>query len=250
MTPYYQDEAVTIYHGDCREVLPTLAPVDHVITDPPYTERTHGMAKTNKGAGHGVKAISFAPFTDEELSAALEACGRLARRWVIASLDYAHAATFDASPPNGLRSLRVGVWVKPNPMPQISADRPAQGWEAISFFHRADAKPRWNGGGQSGVWMHPVVQNAGHPTVKPLPMVIDWVRLFTDEGDLILDPFGGSGTTAVAAKLNGRRCILVEREERYCAVAVSRIEQAQPGRLFSVEPKAKPQPLAFGEQTA
>ena len=46
-----------LWHGDCREVLPLLGQVDAVITDPPYTERTHGMAKTNAGKGHGTKAV-------------------------------------------------------------------------------------------------------------------------------------------------------------------------------------------------
>ena len=142
MTPYYEDDLVTLYHGDSREFLPTLADqsVDCVITDPPYTERTHGMAKTNKGAGHGVKAIAFAPFTEDDLTHALAECGRVTRRWVVASLDYAHAFALDVTPPTGLRSLRVGVWVKSNPMPQISADRPGQGWEAISFLHRDDVE--------------------------------------------------------------------------------------------------------------
>lgn len=227
MKPYYEDDAVTLYHGDSREILPTLADtsVDCVITDPPYTERTHGMAKTNKGRGHGVKAVTFAPFTEGDLSAALAECGRVTRRWVVASLDYAHAFALDVTPPAGLRSLRVGVWVKPNPMPQISADRPGQGWEAISFLHRDDVKPAWNGGGKAGVWTHPVVQNEGHATVKPLPMVADWVRLFTNPGDLILDPFVGSGTTLRAAKDEGRRAIGVELDERYCEIAAKRLTQ-------------------------
>jgi site-specific DNA-methyltransferase (adenine-specific) len=227
MEAYYQDDLVTLYHGDCREVLGSFADqsVDCVITDPPYTERTHGMAKTNKGSGHGVKAIGFRSFTEDDLAWALAECARLTRRWVVATLDYAHAFALDQTPPDGLRSLRVGVWVKPNPMPQISADRPGQGWEAISFLHRADVKPAWHGGGKAGVWTHPVVQGEGHPTVKPLPMVADWVRLFTDAGDLILDPFAGSGTTLRAAKDEGRRAIGVELDERYCEVIAKRLSQ-------------------------
>ena len=225
--PYYEDDWVTLYHGDSREYLSTLdaQSVDCIITDPPYTERTHGMAKTNAGKGHGVKAIGFAPFTDEQLSETLVQCGRLTRRWVIASLDYAHAFEFDRNPPKGLRALRVGVWVKPNPMPQISADRPGQGWEAILFLHRDDTKPSWHGGGRAGVWTHPVVQNTGHPTSKPLPMVADWVRLFTDAGETILDPFAGSGTTLRAAKDEGRRAVGVEIDERYCEIAARRLSQ-------------------------
>ena len=118
-----------LWHGDCREVLPLLGQVDAVITDPPYTERTHGMAKTNAGKGHGTKAVDFEALTSDELRTTLEACGQLTRRWVVATVDYAHAFGLEENPPAGLRMLRIGVWVKSNPMPQISADRPGQGWD-------------------------------------------------------------------------------------------------------------------------
>ena len=224
---YYSDDSVTLYHGDCRELLAEMPEqtVDAVITDPPYSDRTHGMAKTNKGRGHGVKAVEFASITEDELTVALAACGRVSRRWVVATLDYRHAFRVDHTPPDGLRTLRIGVWVKANPMPQISADRPGQGWEAIAFMHRADVKPVWHGGGRSGVWTHPVVQNEGHPTAKPLPMVGDWVRLFTDPGDTVLDPFAGSGTTLRAAVDNGRKAIGCELDERYCELIVKRLAQ-------------------------
>lgn len=228
MEPYYRDEQVTLYHGDCREVMASMpdTSVDCVITDPPYTERTHGMAKSNKGKGHDIKAVTFSSISDDDLSESLRECGRLTRRWVIATLDYRHAFKVDQSPPEGLRTLRIGVWVKPNPMPQISADRPGQGWEAIAFMHRADVKPAWSGGGKSGVWIHPVSQDEGHPTVKPLPMVADWVRLFTNHGDTVLDPFAGSGTTLRAAVNEGRRAVGVEIEERYCEVIAKRLAQS------------------------
>lgn len=226
-TPYYADELVTLYHGDCRDILTELpdASVDCVITDPPYDARTHKGAKTNRGKGHGVKAVHFEPFTHEQQIAYFVEMGRITRGWVIATLATSTAFEFDLMPPPGLRCLRVGAWVKPNPMPQISADRPGQGWEPILFLHRIDTKPAWNGGGKSGVWIHPVVQNGGHATVKPLPVVSDWVRLFTNPGDLILDPFAGSGTTLRAAKDEGRRAIGVELDERYCEVIAKRLGQ-------------------------
>ena len=227
MTPYYADESVTLYLGDCRELLATMPDrsVDAVITDPPYAERTHTQAKTNKGRGHGVKAVRFDSLTDAELADVLTECGRVTRRWAIATLDYRHAFHVDQQPPPGLRALRIGVWVKPNPMPQISADRPGQGWEAIAFMHRADVKPAWHGGGRAGVWTHPVAQLEGHPTAKPLPMVGDWVRLFTDHGDTVLDPFAGSGTTLRAAVDNGRKAIGCEIDERYCELIAKRLSQ-------------------------
>ena len=224
---YYEDEFVTLWHGDCRDVMANLGDrsVDCVITDPPYDARTHKGAKTNKGAGHGVKAVHFDAFTHERQIETFAELARITRRWVVTTLATSTAFRFDLDPPPGLRCLRVGAWVKPNPMPQISCDRPGQGWEPILFLHREDVKPTWNGGGRHGVWTHPVVQGEGHPTVKPLPMVADWVRLFTDPGDLILDPFAGSGTTLRAAKDEGRRAIGVELDERYCEVIAKRLSQ-------------------------
>src|SRR5699024_1914410 len=140
----------------------------------------------------------------------------LTRRWIVANIDYKHAFQLDAAPPPGLRVLRVGVWVKTNPMPQISADRPAPGWEASAYMHRADAKPAWNGGGKAGNYILPLAQNEGHPTSKPFPMVSDWVRKFTNPGDTILDPFAGSGTTLRAAVNEGRKAIGIEVDEKYC----------------------------------
>lgn len=224
---YYEDERLTLYHGDCTEVLAGMADssVKVVITDPPYTERTHSNAKTNKGKGHGVKAIEFSAFTDEDLARSLKECGRVSEGWVIATLAYQHAFELEKNPPEGLRPLRMGVWVKTNPMPQISADRPGQGWEAIAYLHRDDTKPSWNGGGTHGNYIHAVVQNEGHPTVKPLPMLQDMVRKFTKPGDTILDPFAGSGTTLRAALDEGRKAIGVEIDERYCEIIAKRVSQ-------------------------
>ena len=227
MAIYYQDDHVTLYHGDSRKALPAMADssVQAVITDPPYSENTHKMAKSNKGKGHGVKAIEFAPFTDEDLFATLTECGRVSERWVVANLDYKHAFKIDSEPLAGLRVMRIGVWVKTNPMPQISADRPGQGWEAIAYLHKESVKPSWSGGGKHGNYILPIAQNEGHPTSKPLSMVSDLVTRFTKHGDTILDPFAGSGTTLRAAKNNGRKAIGYEIDEAYCELIATRLSQ-------------------------
>jgi site-specific DNA-methyltransferase (adenine-specific) len=168
---------------------------------------------------------AFASITDEELRDAFSECGRVTRRWVIANLAYQHAFAYDTEPPTGLRVLRLGVWVKTNPMPQISGDRPGQGWESIAYMHRTDEKPIWYGGGRHGNFMLPVQQGEGHPTVKPLAMVGAWVRDFTEHGNTVFDPFAGSGTTLRAAVNEGRKAIGVELEERYCELIASRLSQ-------------------------
>lgn len=227
MKLYYEDERVTLYHGDALEVLGSLPNLsaDAVITDPPYTERTHAKAKSNKGEGHDARVMDFDSFSEADLMAALAECGRVTRRWVVATLAYQHSFKLEERPPPGLRMMRIGAWVKTNPMPQISADRPGTGWESIAYMHREDTKPAWNGGGRAGNYVLPVVQNEGHPTVKPLSMVQDFVRRFTNPGDVILDPFTGSGTTLRAAIDEGRKAIGVEIDERYCELIATRISQ-------------------------
>lgn len=227
MQPYYQDELVTLYHGDSREGIAAMddKSVAVVITDPPYSANTHAMAKTNRGKGHGTKAVHFDSITVEDLEQVFVDLGRVTSSWVVSNLDYKHAFQFDWQPPEGLRMLRVGVWVKPNPMPQISGDRPGQGWEAIAFMHREDVKPKWNGGGRAGVWTAPTAQNIGHPTSKPLSMIRDWVKLFTNPGDTILDPYAGSGTTLRAAADEGRKAIGYEIDEKFCEIIAKRMGQ-------------------------
>lgn len=226
-TPYYSDEFVTLYHGDAFEIMLTFADrsVDLVVTDPPYDDRTHGMARTNKGRGHGNRAIHFTAFDHAKQTSTFAELGRITRRWVVSTLATSDAFAFDLEPPPGLRCLRVGVWLKSNPMPQISADRPGMGWEPIVYMHRADTAPMWNGGGRAGNYRLNSVAGSGHPTSKPIAMVSDWVRLFSNPGDLVLDPFAGSGTTLRAAKDEGRRAIGVEIDERFCEIAAKRLAQ-------------------------
>lgn len=233
MSVYYQDDLVTLHHGDCREVLASLGDqsVDCVITDPPYSDNTHENTRSNsQGAKrHGNRVLSgnfgFDAVTGDDVLDVLGECGRVTRRWVVANLDYRHAVPMHEKPPTGLRLLRVGVWLKTNPNPQISGDRPAQGWEAIAYLHRDDLRPTWTGGGKAGNFYVGTAQNIGHPTSKPLPMVAQWVRWFTNPGDLVLDPFAGSGTTLRAAKDEGRRAIGMELDERYCEVIAKRLSQ-------------------------
>lgn len=233
MSIYYQDEWVTLHHGDNRDLLPALADqsVDCVITDPPYSDRTHDMTRSNSHGAkrHGNRVLSgnfgFDSISEEDLRLVLAECGRITRGWVVANLDFRHAFAFDENPPPGLRLLRIGAWVKTNPNPQISGDRPAQGWEAIAYLHRADIRPKWNGGGRAANFHMPSAQREGHPTAKPLPMIAQLVRWFTNPGDLILDPYAGSCTVGRAAKDESRRAILFEEWLPFCEIAAKRLAQ-------------------------
>lgn len=236
MTPYYEQSGVTIYHGDCREVMAGLDPVDHIITDPPYSEHTHakqwiGSALTEDGrprVSTAHKELGFDALTAEVRADVCREAYRLVQRWMLTFCDLEsiwHWA--EAIRGAGLDYVRACIWDKVDSAPQFTGDRPAASAEGIVIGHRR-GKKSWNGGGTRGVFRHATNAEKGakpHPSTKPEPLMAELVRLFTDHGDLILDPFAGSGTTAVAAKRLGRRCILIEQQEKYCEIAVRRLQQ-------------------------
>ena len=236
MTPYYEDASVRLYHGDCREIIPQLEDVDAVLTDPPFSDATHSRARSNRGQGADpITAIDFTAIDFTAIDALMRMLAPKVRRWFVGTLDWRHIAQLQLCTPVGWEFVRFGVWVKTNPMPQLTADRPANGWDGIAYLHKSDAKKRWNGGGTHGNWIGPVVTDGAHPTGKPEPFFEKLVLLHTDPGELILDPFAGSGTTGVVAKRQGRRCILIEKDEKYCEVAAGRLSMRwiERGGLFS-----------------
>jgi site-specific DNA-methyltransferase (adenine-specific) len=218
-----------LWLGDCREVLPMLPKVDCVITDPPYSDRTHKMAKTNKGKGHGTPLVTFAALTDDDFSACVQQWIAAASGWCVATCDYRHARlAFDLP-----EFVRLGAWVKPNPMPQISADRPGQGFETVLILHAGEVKKAWNRGGGSGVWTVPVIDHAEVSTQKPIALSRAFVADFTNYGQTVADPFMGSGTTGVACMELGRKFTGIEQDVERFDIACRRIEDAQrQSRLF------------------
>lgn len=211
--------------------------VEHVIGDPPYDERTHTRARSLKDGGSDIP-IDFDPLAD---FAHVREMLRVASRWSIAFCaveqlgDYKRAAGEEAW-------TRGGIWHRTDGTPQISADRPAQAAEGIAIMHNVTAKRRWNGGGNRGVWTGGVERDdRQHPTQKPLWLMEDLIRLFTDPGEIILDPFAGSGSTGVACIRLGRRFIGFERDPKHAATARKRLsaarEQVELFRPRAVKPK-------------
>jgi len=222
-------EGIILYNADCRDILPTLSGVDVCLTDPPYGVETQSNARSHKNKTFNEAAHSqYIGFQIDEhtLRLIFDAIGRITNRWTVANMEFRHAAKFEEHPPDGMRFVRMGCWVKNNGAPQFTGDRPAQGWETIAILHAAGARLRWNGGGARAVWQTDVERNNGHPTPKPLSLIQDWVRLFSDEGETVLDPFMGSGTTGAACVKLGRKFIGIETDPSYFHIACKRIEQA------------------------
>lgn len=221
-----------VHCGDSLAAMRAMAArsVDVVITDPPYAAETHAGA-----VGNGGKSIpvDFASLNEAQLRESFAQIGRIVRRWVISTLDWRHVALLESQPLPGLRFVRFGVWVKPNGAPQFTGDRPATGWEAVAILHADDRPLRWNGGGGKAVWDIPRV-NGAHPTEKPIALLTDFVRLFSERGETILDPFAGSGTTGVAAKLLGRGFLGYETNPKWAAHAQRRLDgTAEQVEMFS-----------------
>ena len=230
----------TLYLGDCLEILPALGKVDVCITDPPYSEITHKGAR-GRGATTGGKHIlvSFSSISNEYFINLSRGLTEVSRRWVVMTCDPRHAVAAETA---GLPVVRMGVWTKVDPAPQFSGDRPAVGWEMVLIMHRPGRK-RWNGGGRPATWHTKIVKNDGvHPSQKPQELVKDFVHLFSDSGEAVLDPFMGSGTTGVACAKLGRKFIGIEIDPGYFDIACKRIDDAYRQRdLFRDEPKpAKP----------
>ena len=230
-----------IIHGDCREVLPRLGQVDHVITDPPYSEKVHSKqwvshaltASGDKRASSPHQAIGFAALTESDAAMIAGHAHRLKARWFLAFCDIDESLPVWRSAITQARLdwVRACIWDKVDSSPQFSGDRPAASCEAIAVAH-ARGRKRWNGGGRRGLFTHAVNGERGakpHPTQKPLSLMLELVELFTDPGDLVLDPFCGSGTTGVACLRLGRRFIGIERDAKYYAVAVERLKAEERG---------------------
>jgi site-specific DNA-methyltransferase (adenine-specific) len=239
-------ENFQLYHGDCRLILPTLGEVDHTLTDPPYSEATHKGARTAKKQRDGgissiSKLVHFDSLTDCELREVFDLIGAKVDQWLISFIDWRHVLALEQCPPECMEFVRFGMWDKPNGAPQYTGDRPSTGWEAIAILHKAGKRKKWHGGGSRAVWRCNKPNAPLHPTEKPLELVEHLIRLFTDAGDTILDPFMGSGTTGVACMRTGRKFIGIEMDAKYFQIASKRIaDAAAQGCLFAdtLKPKA------------
>jgi len=207
-----------------------------MITDPPYSEHVHACSMRGAALRGGAiaqrRVFGFDSLADETMLAVAAWAAQHVPRWsaVFSDLESCHLwrAAFERF---GLEYIRTGAWVKTNAAPQFTGDRPAVGFEAITFAH-PPGKKRWNGGGKPAIWTTPVVisrdgvgEERQHTAQKPLRLMTSLVGWFSDVGEVIVDPFMGSGTTLRAAKDLGRRAIGIDIDERCCEIAVRRLAQ-------------------------
>lgn len=265
-----------IRHCDCLDKnlgLPSLEArsVDHILTDPPYSEHTHKAQRqgctgyvepTRPGAQRAQfsrnRELGFDYITNKERVVFAAEIARVVKRWVLVFTDDKGLQPWaDAFAAAGIEWLRTGVWRKRGSTPQFSGDRPAQGVEFIFIGHRKGRKT-WTGGGRHAYWEAPIVLSRSkkdprvHTTQKPLSLMEALVRDFTDAGDLIVDPFAGSGTTIMAAKRLGCPGLGFEIDETYAELAAARVRDERFRPILAVRPKKlKPQEqIALFEDSA
>ncbi len=208
MKPYYQDSACTIYHGDCREILPTLPKVDLVLTDPPYGI-SHPCDFHSRGRGNLAKCSDYAPVFDDNKP--FDPAPWISQPCILWGGNY-----FSSKLPEQSGWL---VWDKERPDDldqstcELAWSNVVKGCRRFRFM--------WNGMLRAGERT-----NLCHPTQKPVELMRWCLSLrWTQDFQTILDPFMGSGTTLRAAKDLGRKAIGIEIEERYCEIAARRLSQ-------------------------
>jgi hypothetical protein len=136
---------------------------------------------------------------------------------------------FAAQVEAGARRRRLCVWTKTNPMPKLQGDGPGQGTEVFTAAWNGEGRSVWNGGGRTNVWNGPYVsgQKVLHPTMKPDWLADSLIENFTSHGDLVIDPFAGSGQFGLAAKRAGRRSLLIERDSKYVEIIRARLAETK-----------------------
>jgi len=228
MKPYFQDEAVTIYHGDCREILPYLPQVDFVVTSPPF----------NLGNTHHTGDIRHSAYPDNMPE-------REYQKWQVGFLDllYDRVDKHGSAFYHHKNRITGGISISPYQWllqtkwlikQEIVWFNGSQNFDKCRFYPMTE-RIYWlaknpetklvNKANKHDLWhMQAEGTDGQHTRAFPETLVKTILACFPDAG-LVLDPFMGSGTTLRAAKDLGRKAIGIEIEEKYCEIAAKRMSQ-------------------------
>ena len=215
LKPFYRDERTVIYNADCRDLLPHLPRFDLLLTDPPYgigadnQKRILSRGKLAAARDYGASDWDSSPPDGWTISTAVD-CADNAILW--------GGNYFNVKP-----SSCWLVWDKENGTNDFADCELA--WTS---FTKAVRKFRWRWNGMLQERAGDKKETRVHPTQKPVPLM-QWCLGFAPDAETVLDPYMGSGTTLVAAKLEGRYAVGIEISEEYCRKAAERLRQ---GVLF------------------
>ena len=250
ITPYYQNDLITLYKGDCLEIMPELnIKFDACITDPPYGttackwdsvipfepmwENLKMLVKSN-GA---ICLFGSEPF------ASLLRCSNLKMfkyDWVWHKSKSGSAFTAKYRPVNKHEMIMVFGNGKICYNPQKNKGIPYNRTHKISEFdvnnHRIGFNKKQVDSINNG-FRFPITiqffqqkwrrQDQLHPTQKPVSLIEYLIRTYTNENEYVLDFAAGSGTTGIACMNLNRKCVLIEKEEKYCEIIVNRLKEIE-----------------------
>ena len=209
--PYYDDgNGIVIYHGDCREILPELGRFDLLLTDPPY-----GIDyEKGKGGGRGAYGPAIVRRNIEPIVGDKDPFDP--KPWI----GFENVILWGAN--HFAQQLPHGRWIAWN---KLGDKEPWDSFSDVEFaWQNGRGKDRifshlWKGLCQAGAG-----EKRNHPTQKPLSLM-RWCVGLVPDAKTIIDPFAGSCTTAVAAKLEGRKATCIEINEKYCEIGANRLRQ-------------------------
>jgi DNA modification methylase len=242
MKPYYDENGITLYHGDCLDVLPHVGAPDLIFTSPPYNlgvSTGGGFAAPGKKTGlwsggplaHGYEGHEDnMPWTEyvEWQQAVLRACwAQISARGAIF---YNHKPRVQAGAlvtplalNPGLPVRQIVIWDRGSGM-NFAPTHYVPSHEWIVVFARPEFRLKSKGAsGLGDVWRVPPETGSDHPA--PFPIALPGRAIESIAPELVVDPFAGSGSTLRAAKDAGVRAIGIEKNERYCEMAVKRLAQ-------------------------
>ena len=249
-----KEEENKLFLGDNIDILKELYDkngefVDMIFADPPYFLSNDGftcqngrMVKVNKGEWDKSKG---AEENHKYNLAWLSACQKLLKKDGTIWISGTQHVIFDigfALQQLGFKILNMITWEKPNPAPNLSCRYFTHSTELLIWAGKSekskhtfnyDLMREENGGKQmKSVWTFTSPKNSEktfgkHPTQKPLDLLNRIIKASTNEGDVVLDPFLGSGTTAVSCVLNNRKYIGIEKEKEYFELAKKRVEDVE-----------------------
>lgn len=241
LKPYFEEGGITIFHGDCREILPVLSPVDAIVTDPPYGDTSLDWDRMVRGWMDAAEQVT----SNLWCFGSFRMFAEMFRKGECSRWNLAQEIIWEKHNGSGLlndRFRRVhelavqlyrGEWASVFKSPVMTTDataRTVRRKKKPPHFHQIgegnymsiDGGPRLM---TSVISVRSCHGSAEHPTQKPVGIVDPLLRYSVPPGGIVLDPFMGSGTTLVAAKALGMRAVGIEIDERFCEVAANRLRQ-------------------------
>lgn len=237
---YYKTELGKLWCGNCLDIMPNMGKVDLIVTDPPYGlnfnngDLAHKWEKVFGGDQNKIRARPIANDGEKEAEELFKSFLKIAKEkllrggaccccccgggpkplfakwtlWMDEIIGFKHAVVWDKG------GLGMGMHYRRN-------------YEFMLIAQNGQPAHRWNGGNSTpNVWRIPKIipSDKQHPTEKPVWLMSQPILIHSNEGDMVLDPFAGHGSTLVAAEKLNRRWVGIELEEKYCEVAARKIE--------------------------